>query len=175
MQAIRTLRGVAHARAASPASDQFVEETTSQSHHKSISNTTTTTTTTSNATPNNSSTALSRIHTLAKLRRLSPPTTPAPQPIPPPTLVQDGSYLQTLGLKLNEATSRALAPVLGSGSDSLRGRRPLPSGRGRTLGALISRYVLRFFFSFRYFGYALPLWYVTVRHGTPICHMHFAY
>jgi hypothetical protein len=139
MQAIRTLRGVAHARAASPspvpASDQFVEESTSTSQHKSIS------TNTSNTTANSNGTALSRIHTLAKLRRLSPPTTPAPPPTPPPTLVQDGSYLQTLGLKLNEATSRALAPVLGGGSDSLRGRRPLPSGRGRTLGALISRYV----------------------------------
>ena len=136
MQAIRTLRGVAHARAGSPASasDQLVEE------HKSIS----TTNNTSNAAVNNnhnSSTALSRIHTLAKLRRLSPPTTPTPHPTPPPTLVQDGNYLQTLGLKLNEATSRALAPVLGTGGDSLKGRRPLPPGRGRALGALISRYV----------------------------------
>ena len=142
MQAIRTLRGVAHARAGSPASasDQLVEETTSQHQHKSIS----TTNNTSNAAVNNnhnSSTALSRIHTLAKLRRLSPPTTPTPHPTPPPTLVQDGNYLQTLGLKLNEATSRALAPVLGTGGDSLKGRRPLPPGRGRALGALISRYV----------------------------------
>ena len=135
MQAIRTLRSAAHARAASPALDQFVEEPASQ--HKSIS-----TNNTSNANSTHTySTTFSRIQTFAKLRRPSPPTTPAPSPTPPPT-VQDGSYLQTLGLKLSEATSRALAPVLGGGSDSLKGRRPLPPGRGRALGALISRSVI---------------------------------
>ena len=147
MQAIRTLRGVAHARAASPAasaSDQLTEESTSQHQHKTVSTTSTTTSTSHAAAANNnhnSSTALSRIQTLAKLRRLSPPTSPAPPPTPPPTLVQDGGYLQALGLKLNEATSRALAPVFGTGSDCLKGRRPLPPGRGKALGALISRYV----------------------------------
>ena len=166
MQAIRTLRGVAHARAAPPpasASDQLAEETTSQHQHKSIYTTTTTTTTTSNAAAannnHNSSTALVRIQNLAKLRRLSPPATPAPPPTPPPTLVQDGSYLQALGLKLNEATSRALAPVFGTGNDCLKGRRPLPPGRGKALGALISRYVLLL----------LPFFtpcYGMVRHGT---------
>jgi len=135
MQAIRTLRGAAHAKVASPALDQFIEEPASQ--HKSIS---TNNTSNTNATHHNNTT-FSRIQNLAKLRRPSPPTTPAPQPTPPPTLVQDGSYLQTLGLKLSEATSRALAPVLSGGSDSLKGRRPLPPGRGSALGALISRYV----------------------------------
>ena len=168
MQAIRTLRGAAHARAVSPAQDQFVEEPASQ--HKSIS-TNNTSNTNANSSSSNS-TALSRIQTLAKLRRLSPPTTPAPQPTPPPTLVQDGSYLQTLGLKLNGAISRALAPVLGGGTDSLKGRRPLPSARGRALGALISRYVsgssshsiVAFDCRFR----TTPLRHVpSVRHGTP--------
>jgi len=139
MQAIRTLRGAAHARAASPALDQFVEESASQ--RKSISTNNTSNTTATHNTSSSSSTTLSRIQTLAKLRRASPPTTPAPQSVPPPTLVQDGSYLQTLGLKLNEATNRAFAPVLGGGSDSLKGRKPLPPGRGKALGALISRYV----------------------------------
>lgn len=159
MQAIRTLRGAAHARAASPALDQFVEEPPSQLQQKSNNSSN------ANATHSNTTT-FSRIQTLAKFRRPSPPTTPAPQPTPPPTLVQDGSYLQTLGLKLSEAISRALAPVLGGGSDSLKGRRPLPPGRGRALGALISRYVyvspLRFPFPFLFssstpFGW-FPIW-----------------
>jgi hypothetical protein len=156
MQAIRTLRGAAHSHAKTAARD--LDESSSQ--HKSIS---TATTTTSNAIPNHTNTStstppttFSRIQTLAKLRRPSPPSTPPasapvstlttpPRPQPTlPTLVHDGSYLQTLGLKLNEAASRALAPVLGNGgNDCIKGRRPIPPGRGKALGALISRYVIR--------------------------------
>ncbi|KAG1760912.1 hypothetical protein EDD22DRAFT_987982 [Suillus occidentalis] len=60
---------------------------------------------------------------------------------PPPTLlVQDGSYLQALSLKLSEAVSKAMVqptvpvPV----GELVGGRRPIPAGRGRALGLLIA-------------------------------------
>ena len=132
MQAIRTLRGAAAPSHSNSRADHFVDEPAAR-HNTSTSST--------SANHGNGHTTFSRIHSLAKLRLLSPPASPSPQPTLPRTLVQDGSYLQTLGLKLSESSSCALAPVLGGGSDSLKGRRPLPPGRGKALGALISTYV----------------------------------
>lgn len=61
-------------------------------------------------------------------------------PTPAPTLVQDGSYLEALSLKLSEAVSRALAQPTGTpatGEVIWNGRRALPKGRGSALGSLI--------------------------------------
>ncbi|KAH9839346.1 uncharacterized protein C8Q71DRAFT_749060 [Rhodofomes roseus] len=71
---------------------------------------------------------------------------PSPSPVPPPTRVasatvtQDGSYMDVLSLKLSEAVSKALAQPTGPGvpNEILHGRRPIPPGRGRALGALIA-------------------------------------
>jgi hypothetical protein len=62
----------------------------------------------------------------------------SPLAIPGP-LVQDGSYLETLSLKLNEAVSRSLAhpTVPATASEQLGGKQPIPTGRGKALGALI--------------------------------------
>src|SRR6266404_1350644 len=58
------------------------------------------------------------------------------QPSQTAAIVQDGSYLQVLSLKLSEGISRALAQPAGTGTapvnESLNGRRPIPAGRGRT-------------------------------------------
>ncbi|KAG6844407.1 hypothetical protein H0H87_007062 [Tephrocybe sp. NHM501043] len=56
------------------------------------------------------------------------------------TLVQDGSYLEILNLKLSEAVSKALAQPTGPvvANEQLSGKRPIPSGRGHALGALIA-------------------------------------
>lgn len=63
----------------------------------------------------------------------------SPLTAPPATLVQDGSYMEGLNLKLSEAVSKALAQPAGPGAPSelLNGRRPIPSGRGRALGEII--------------------------------------
>lgn len=68
---------------------------------------------------------------------------PSPAPVPTPTqatLTHDGSYLDALSLKLNEAASKALSqPVSAVATpDTLGGKRPIPVGRGRILGELIS-------------------------------------
>ncbi|KAG1802683.1 uncharacterized protein HD556DRAFT_705890 [Suillus plorans] len=60
---------------------------------------------------------------------------------PPPTLlVQDGSYLQALSLKLSEAVSKAMMQPTGpvAVGELVGGRRPIPAGRGRVLGLLIA-------------------------------------
>lgn len=60
---------------------------------------------------------------------------------PPPTLlVQDGSYLEALSLKLSEAVSKALAQPTGPAlvGELVGGRRPIPAGRGQALGLLIA-------------------------------------
>ncbi|KAI9450349.1 hypothetical protein F5148DRAFT_598257 [Russula earlei] len=56
------------------------------------------------------------------------------------TTTQDGSYLQVLSLKLSEGVSKALCQPAGpaTAADSLHGRRPIPTGRGREFGSLIS-------------------------------------
>jgi hypothetical protein len=68
--------------------------------------------------------------------------TPAPGPLPQttaPSLVQDGTYLEMLSLKLSEAVSKALAQPAGpvNPNEVLAGKRPLPAGRGAALGAVI--------------------------------------
>jgi hypothetical protein len=68
---------------------------------------------------------------------------PSPAPIPvasPTTLIHDGSYLEMLGLKLSEAVSKALAQTPGPPptNDQVAGKRPIPQGRGVTLGSLIA-------------------------------------
>ncbi|KAF8160933.1 hypothetical protein B0H34DRAFT_766044 [Crassisporium funariophilum] len=65
--------------------------------------------------------------------------TPAPNPTPTP-LIQDGSYLEMLSLKLSEAVSKALAQPTGppAVNEQAAGRRPIPQGRGLALGSLIA-------------------------------------
>lgn len=90
-----------------------------------------------------------RVKTLSSLtpfKRANSPAPPQPvQPIAPQTLVQDGSYLQQLSLKLGDAVTKALAlppvPVTAVAEPVIDGKGPLPAGRGRCLGSLISRCV----------------------------------
>jgi hypothetical protein len=96
-----------------------------------------------------SSSGLGRSHPLNKLslsnfKRSSPaPTQPASNP--PSPLTQDGSYLESLSLKLSEGVSKAVAPVLhGSPSELIDGKGPLPVGRGKNLSLLINRCVVIF-------------------------------
>ncbi|KAG7090899.1 hypothetical protein E1B28_009978 [Marasmius oreades] len=65
---------------------------------------------------------------------------PAPPTVAPMTLVQDGSYLEMLNLKLSEAVTKALTHPTGppTANDVLGGRRPIPAGRGHDLGLLIA-------------------------------------
>ncbi|KAF8577998.1 hypothetical protein K439DRAFT_507100 [Ramaria rubella] len=81
--------------------------------------------------------ALNRLALTSRKRPVSAPTPLIP---PIPTLVQDGSYLEALSLKLSEAVSKALAQPTGApapGEVTLNGKRALPKGRGSALGALI--------------------------------------
>lgn len=71
---------------------------------------------------------------------------PSPSPLLPTAqamFVQDGSYLEALGLRLSEAVTRALVqPTAASGTNPaevLSGKRPIPAGRGRALGSVITR------------------------------------
>ncbi|KAG6821044.1 hypothetical protein H0H93_007934 [Arthromyces matolae] len=75
--------------------------------------------------------------TLSTFRRSSP--SPNLNNIPT-TLVQDGSYLELLNLKLSEAVSKALAQPTGPAAafELLAGKRPIPVGRGHALGDLIA-------------------------------------
>ncbi|KAF9497239.1 hypothetical protein BDN71DRAFT_1388014 [Pleurotus eryngii] len=78
---------------------------------------------------------------LSTFRKASPaPVAPKSPTKPPSTLVQDGSYLEMLSLKLSEAVSKALAQPLGPAvpMELVGGKRPIPAGRGRALGALIT-------------------------------------
>jgi hypothetical protein len=75
---------------------------------------------------------------LSTFRRPSPVATVAG---PPVLLVQDGSYLEMLALKLSEAVSKALAQPTGpptAANEILGGRHPIPAGRGYALGTLIA-------------------------------------
>lgn len=68
---------------------------------------------------------------------------PSPAPVrslTPTPLVQDGSYLESLGLKLSEAVSKALIIPTSAfaGPDVLNGKRPIPAERGRAIGELIA-------------------------------------
>ncbi|KAJ3988887.1 hypothetical protein F5890DRAFT_1453021 [Lentinula detonsa] len=75
---------------------------------------------------------------LNNLRRASPAPMPSSTPAPH-TLVQDGSYLEMLSLKLSEAVSKAVTQPSGTPAmnDVVGGKKPIPSGRGGALGALI--------------------------------------
>ncbi|EAU91313.2 hypothetical protein CC1G_07348 [Coprinopsis cinerea okayama7 len=75
---------------------------------------------------------------LNNFRRPSP--APTPVPAATPSLIQDGTYLEMLSLKFSEAVSKALAQPTGPANpgDLLSGKRPLPAGRGSTLGAVIA-------------------------------------
>ncbi|KAF8971036.1 hypothetical protein BDZ97DRAFT_1901738 [Flammula alnicola] len=69
--------------------------------------------------------------------------TPSPAPTPAPNhapLIQDGSYLEMLSLKLSEAVSKALAQPAGPSpvNEQVAGKRPIPQGRGLALGSLIA-------------------------------------
>lgn len=79
----------------------------------------------------------------------TPVVAPTPTASPGPTGPVNVSYLDSLGLKLGEAVNKALIlPAAGhvsttvkvtDGSDAvLNGKRPLPAGRGRALGAMIA-------------------------------------
>lgn len=76
---------------------------------------------------------------LSTFRRASPAPTPVATPTPL-TLVQDGSYLETLSLKLSEAVSKSFVQPTGpaAANELVNGKRPVPAGRGRALGALIA-------------------------------------
>lgn len=68
---------------------------------------------------------------------------PTPTPLAPvaaPSLIQDGTYLEMLSLKFSEAVSKALAQPSGPANPAevLAGKRPLPAGRGSTLGSVIA-------------------------------------
>lgn len=88
--------------------------------------------------------ARGRVKTLSSLtpfKRAMSPAPPHQAPPPAPTLVQDGSYMQALGLKLSEAVAKAVAQPVGPpapGEPVVDGKRPLPPGRGKALGALIA-------------------------------------
>jgi hypothetical protein len=78
---------------------------------------------------------------MSTFRRPSPAASSTPAATTPVPLVQDGSYLETLSLKLSEAVSKTLAqpPAQAAATnDVLNGKRPIPAGRGQALGALIS-------------------------------------
>ncbi|KAJ7690632.1 hypothetical protein B0H17DRAFT_935723 [Mycena rosella] len=80
---------------------------------------------------------LTKLSSLSNFRRPSPAPT---SPVAPVPLVQDGSYLETLALKLSEAVSKALVQPIGPSvvNDLVGGKRPIPTGRGKALGALIA-------------------------------------
>nr|GAT57747.1 predicted protein [Mycena chlorophos] len=81
---------------------------------------------------------LTKLSSLSNFRRPSPASHP-PSPVAAP-LVQDGSYLETLALKMSEAVSRALMQPTGPSlsNDMVAGKRPIPAGRGRAFGAVIA-------------------------------------
>ena len=88
---------------------------------------------------------------------IRPPSSRPQSPTPnAPPLVQDGSYLEMLSLKLSEAVLKALAPPIGppSANEHMEARRIIPTGRGIALGCLIASYVT--------FSFSL-VWYVTRR------------
>ncbi|KZT72229.1 hypothetical protein DAEQUDRAFT_686642 [Daedalea quercina L-15889] len=77
---------------------------------------------------------------LSGFRKPSPSPAPLSPRVASATVTQDGSYMEVLSLKLSEAGSKALAQPTGPGvpNEILNGRRPIPAGRGRALGALIA-------------------------------------
>lgn len=78
---------------------------------------------------------------LTSFIRQTPSQSPSPISNPAP-LVQDGSYLEMLSLKLSEAVSKALAQPTGplAVGEQPSAKRPIPQGRGLALGSLIASY-----------------------------------
>ena len=69
-----------------------------------------------------------------------PQSIPRVQTSPAPAgTIQEISYIETLSLRFSEAVARALAQPTGPAPmhELLAGKRPIPQGRGHTLGALI--------------------------------------
>ncbi|KIM22657.1 hypothetical protein M408DRAFT_332844 [Serendipita vermifera MAFF 305830] len=139
MQAIRTLR--AQSRPASPApafaDGNNVPSVTGTNKVSTHTQPTTWTTNEEAQQPQRPNSAMARIQSLAPFHKrvaFTPPPSPKPAPS---TIVQDGTYLNTLGLKLNEAATRVLAPVSGNGTDSWKGKKPLQAGRGRQFASLV--------------------------------------
>lgn len=144
MQAIRVLR--AQSRPASPA-PVFVDGSNNSANEENI-------------VASKTANPITRIQNLSLTsfakRGATPPPSPSPAgavggasiPVTPPiAIVQDGTYLNTLGMKLNEAATRSLAmPIVNNGSaisaDVWRGRKPIPAGRGRQFALLIETYVI---------------------------------
>jgi len=152
MQAIRVLR--AQSRPASPApslegsSGSSSVTTANGSGTKGIMQTHTPAqsedTTMQSTLPPRPSSAMSRIQNLGltpfhKRVVFTPP--PSPKPVQS-AIVQDGAYLNTLGLKLNEAATKVLLPAPGTGTDSWKGRKPLQAGRGKQFAILVETCVI---------------------------------
>lgn len=80
---------------------------------------------------------LTKLSSLGGFMRQPSLSTVASNPTP---VVQDASYLETLGLKLSEAVTKALVQPVGAATatDLVSGKRPLPAGRGLALGNVIS-------------------------------------
>lgn len=93
--------------------------------------------------------SLNKLSSLSNLIRQPPSRAASPTPTAP-LLVQDGSYLEMLSLKLSEGVSKALAPPIGppSPNEHMEVRRSIPTGRGIALGSLIASYVNFFSFGF---------------------------
>ena len=89
-------------------------------------------------TPDKATHPLTNKLSLNGFRRPTP--TPLASAVPPPSLIQDGTYLEMLSLKFSEAVSKALAQPTGPANpgEALAGKRPLPAGRGSTLGSVIA-------------------------------------
>ena len=86
--------------------------------------------------------------TLRKAAQSPAPIPPSVSPVVGPTTTASVTYLDSLSLKLGEAVNKALIappqlskPVAGAVDlePVLKGKRPIPAGRGRALGALIAR------------------------------------
>jgi hypothetical protein len=102
--------------------------------------------------PQRPNSAMSRIQSLTPFQKrlvFTPPPSPRPTSavvVAPSAIVQDGMYLDTLGLKLNEAATRVLVATPGdSGADVWKGKKPLQTGRGRQFASLVATWVALFF------------------------------
>ncbi|KAH0589234.1 hypothetical protein J132_03836 [Termitomyces sp. J132] len=111
-------------------------------HHSSAPPTSNSSPPTSRPHSSNGSERAARPHNKLSLSgfRRSSPSPSVSMNIVPTTLVQDGSYLELLNLKLSEAVSRALAQPSGPAAvhEQLSGKRPIPAGRGHALGSFIA-------------------------------------
>ncbi|KAI0029200.1 hypothetical protein K488DRAFT_22795, partial [Vararia minispora EC-137] len=81
--------------------------------------------------------AITKLSSLTTFRRPSP--APSGASSPAPAIIQDGSYLEVLSLRLSEIVSKSLASPasMAQPQEMLNGKKPIPTGRGRALGTLI--------------------------------------